>query len=152
MALDEINATGGVLGQPAKLIIRDDELNAGVALRRYKEMIDAENLSVIGGTLSGGIGVTVNEWACKNNKIYMSFCDSSMGYGKDYCENGFSVGISGYIQGEAIGRYAFTNVGKVLGYHRGRLRMGPRMFERMAERKPEIWRQVFRGHLCPIGD
>ncbi len=112
MAVDEINATGGVLGQPAKLLIRDDELNAGIALRRYKEMIDGENLSVIGGTLSGGMGVTINEWASKNDKIYMSFCDSRMGYGKDYSDNGFSVGVSGYIQGEAIAQYAFANVGK----------------------------------------
>ena len=112
MALEEINAEGGVLGQPAKLLVRDDELNPGIALRRYKEMIDSEKVCVIGGTLSGGIGVTVNEWAGKNNKIYMSFCDSRMGYGKDFSKNGFSVGISGYVQGEAIGKYALNNVGK----------------------------------------
>ena len=112
MAVDEINAEGGILGQPAKLIVRDDELNAGIALRRYKEMIDAENVCVIGGTLSGGMGVTINEWAAKNDKIYMAFCDSRMGYGKDYSPNGFSVGISGYIQGETVGRYAFNNIGK----------------------------------------
>jgi branched-chain amino acid transport system substrate-binding protein len=112
MALEEINNTGGVLGQPAKLFVRDDELNTGVALRRIKELDDSEKLTVIGGTLSGGMALGINEWACKNNKIYMSFCDSRMGIGNSYCENGFSVGVSGYIQGEAIGRYMLTNVGK----------------------------------------
>ena len=112
MAFDEINSTGGVLGQPAKLFVRDDELNTGVAMRRIKELDDSEKLTVIGGTLSGGMAMGINEWACKNNKIYMSFCDSRMGIGDGYCENGFSVGISGYIQGEAIGRYMLTNHGK----------------------------------------
>ena len=112
MALDEINSTGGVLGQPAKLFVRDDELNTGVAMRRIKELDDSEKLTVIGGTLSGGMAMGINEWACKNNRIYMSFCDSRMGIGDGYCENGFSVGISGYIQGEAIGRYMLTNHGK----------------------------------------
>jgi len=51
IAIDEINAKGGVLGKPAEVLIGDDELKAPVALRKYKEMVDGEGLKVIGGYL-----------------------------------------------------------------------------------------------------
>ena len=33
----------------------DDEFQAPIAIRKYKEMVDGEGIKVIGGTLSGGI-------------------------------------------------------------------------------------------------
>src|SRR4030042_5129745 len=63
LALEEINAKGGVLGQKAEVIMGDDEFQAAIAIRKYKEIVDGQGIKVIGGTLSGGISVAVNEWA-----------------------------------------------------------------------------------------
>ncbi len=69
LALEEINAKGGVLGQKAEVVMGDDEFKAPVAMRKYKEMVDGQGIKAIGGTLSGGISVAVNEWACKNKVL-----------------------------------------------------------------------------------
>jgi branched-chain amino acid transport system substrate-binding protein len=112
IALDEINAKGGVLGQKAEVIMGDDELKAPVALRKYKEMVEGQGIKVIGGTLSGGISVAVNEWACKNKVLYMAFCHSSIPLGKEQCGYGFVSGMIPYQTGVATARYSFKNLGK----------------------------------------
>ena len=112
IAIEEINAKGGVLGKKVEVMIGDDELKAPVALRKYKEMVDGEGIKVIGGTLSGGISVAVNEWACKNKVLYMAYCWTSMPLGKEFCGYGFVSGMIPYQGGVATARYAFQNLGK----------------------------------------
>jgi len=112
IALEEINAKGGVLGQKAEVVMGDDEFKAPVAMRKYKEMVEGQGIKVIGGTLSGGMAVAVNEWACKNKVLYMSFCHSSIPLGKEQCGYGFVSGMIPYQTGVATAKYAFKNLGK----------------------------------------
>jgi len=112
IAIEEINAKGGVLGKKVEVMIGDDELKAPVALRKYKEMVDGEGIRVIGGTLSGGISVAVNEYACKNKVLYMAYCWTSIPLGKEQCGYGFVSGMIPYQGGVATARYAFNNLGK----------------------------------------
>jgi branched-chain amino acid transport system substrate-binding protein len=112
LALEEINAKGGVLGQKAEVVMGDDEFKAPVAMRKYKEMVDGQGIKAIGGTLSGGISVAVNEWACKNKVLYMCFCHSSIPLGKEQCGYGFVSGMIPYQTGVATAKYAFKNLGK----------------------------------------
>lgn len=112
LALEEINAKGGVLGKPAEVVMGDDEFQAPIAIRKYKEMVDGQGIKAIGGTLSGGISVAVNEWACKNKVLYMAFCHTSIPLGKEQCGYGFVSGMIPYQTGVATAKYAFQNLGK----------------------------------------
>ena len=112
IAAEEINASGGVLGKPVKIVVRDSELNAGVALRKFKEMVQDDGIKTIGGTLSGGISTVVNEWACKNKALYMTFCHTSFPLGKEFCGYSFTSGIIPYQTGVALAKYSFENLGK----------------------------------------
>jgi branched-chain amino acid transport system substrate-binding protein len=112
IALEEINAKGGVLGKPAEVVVGDDQFQAPIAIRKYKEMADGAGIRIIGGTLSGGIAVAVNEWACKNKVLYMSFCHSSLPLGKERCGYGIMTGLIPYQSGVATAKYSFQNLGK----------------------------------------
>src|ERR1700690_1928863 len=50
LALDEINAKGGVLGKKLELVSRDDGANPGEAVRVAEELITNENVALITGT------------------------------------------------------------------------------------------------------
>jgi len=112
MAAEEFNEAGGIFGKPVKLFFRDSEMRGDVALRRFKEMVEQENLSVIAGNLSGGVSLVVNEWACKNNLLYMAFCHTSNTWYTEFCKSGFVSGLLSYQSGEAMAKYAFENLGK----------------------------------------
>ena len=111
LATEETNQAGGVLGAPAKLIIKDSQLKADVALRRIKEMVEQDKLTVIGGNLSGAISLVVNEYACKNGLLYMSYCYNSLPVGKEFCGKGFTSAVIPYQNPAALASYAFKHLG-----------------------------------------
>lgn len=112
LATEEINQSGGVLGAPAQLILKDSQLKADIALRRIKEMVEENKLIVIGGNLSSAISLVINEYACKNGLLYMSYCYNSLPMGKEFCGNGFTSAVIPYQNPAALARYAFNNLGK----------------------------------------
>ncbi|HBH37391.1 MAG TPA: urea ABC transporter substrate-binding protein, partial [Curvibacter sp.] len=49
MAIDEINAKGGVNGKKIELITRDDNANPGDAVRMAEELVSREKVDVLAG-------------------------------------------------------------------------------------------------------
>lgn len=54
LAIDEINASGGIKGRKIDLVIKDDKNNADTALKMYEEFI-SENIKIIIGPYTSGI-------------------------------------------------------------------------------------------------
>ncbi len=111
MALEEINAAGGVMGKPAKVIVRDSMLKGDVALRHFKDMA-GQGVKFIGGNLSGGISLVANEYACKNHLLYIAYCHTSLPLGKEFCGWGFTAAVIPYQTTAALANFAFNKLGK----------------------------------------
>ncbi|MDQ7831175.1 MAG: ABC transporter substrate-binding protein [Desulfovibrionaceae bacterium] len=62
MTVNKINAAGGILGRPLKLIIHDTESNPDVALRLARQLVEAENVLAIIGPTSTGEGLAVKKY------------------------------------------------------------------------------------------
>jgi branched-chain amino acid transport system ATP-binding protein len=60
IAVEEINAAGGILGRQVKMITRDDKLNPEVGLREAKDLLATENVDFLTGTISSAVGVAVS--------------------------------------------------------------------------------------------
>jgi branched-chain amino acid transport system substrate-binding protein len=60
LAVDEINAAGGVLGRPLQLIIRDDKLQTDEAARQAQSLIQQERVDMIAGTIHAGGNLAIN--------------------------------------------------------------------------------------------
>ncbi len=69
LAIEEINAAGGILGRPLKLIKRDTRLNPEVAVREVKDLVLNEDADFIIGILSSGVGLAVSEYCKSAQKI-----------------------------------------------------------------------------------
>ncbi len=60
LAEKELNASGGVLGRPIQIIIRDDQSNTQLGLNAVNELIQKENVvAIIGPTNSGVVKATL---------------------------------------------------------------------------------------------
>src|SRR5260221_9188960 len=70
MFVEEINATGGVLGKKIELIVRDSKASADEGVRVSREMILKENVEFLVGTLTSAEGPAVSTIA-KENKIVL---------------------------------------------------------------------------------
>jgi branched-chain amino acid transport system substrate-binding protein len=68
MALDEINAAGGVLGRPLEVISKDDGGKPGDAVTVAGELIARDGVVLLFGTLLSNVGLAVSDVA-KQRKI-----------------------------------------------------------------------------------
>src|SRR3954454_15823100 len=72
MAIEEINAKGGVLGKKLEVISRDDGSNPGDAVRVADELVTREGVNIIAGTFLSHIGLAVTEFAGKKQVFFLA--------------------------------------------------------------------------------
>ena len=69
LAVEEVNAAGGVLGKKLQVISRDDNGNPGDAVRVAEELVSREGVALICGTFLSNIGLAVTDFA-KQKKVF----------------------------------------------------------------------------------
>jgi branched-chain amino acid transport system substrate-binding protein len=69
LAVDEINAAGGVNGRKIELISRDDNANPGDAVRVAEELVSREKVDLLAGTFLSNTGLAVTDFA-KQKKFF----------------------------------------------------------------------------------
>jgi branched-chain amino acid transport system substrate-binding protein len=72
LAVEEINAKGGLLGKKLEVISRDDGANPGEAVRVAEELITREGVNIIAGTFLSHIGLAVTEFAGKKQVFFLA--------------------------------------------------------------------------------
>ncbi|WP_233149469.1 ABC transporter substrate-binding protein [Herbaspirillum camelliae] len=69
MALDEINAGGGVLGKKLEVIARDDNGNPGDSVRVAEELMARERVALLFGGFLSNTGLALTDYA-KQHKVF----------------------------------------------------------------------------------
>lgn len=69
LAVEQINAAGGVGGRKLELVIRDDNSNAGDAVRTAEELVTREKVDLLTGTFLSNIGLAVADYA-RHRKVF----------------------------------------------------------------------------------
>ena len=69
LAVEEVNAAGGVLGQKIQVISRDDNGSPGDAVRVAEELVSREGVALIAGTFLSNTGLAVTDFA-KQKKVF----------------------------------------------------------------------------------
>ncbi|MCP4329803.1 MAG: ABC transporter substrate-binding protein [Alphaproteobacteria bacterium] len=72
MAVEEINASGGVLGRPLEVIARDDGGKPGNAVKIAEELVTKEGVDILVGTFFSHIGVAVTNYSKQKEKLFLA--------------------------------------------------------------------------------
>jgi branched-chain amino acid transport system substrate-binding protein len=72
MAIEEINAKGGVLGKKLEVVSRDDGANPGDAVRVANELVTREGVNILAGTFLSHVGLAVTEFAGKERVFFLA--------------------------------------------------------------------------------
>jgi len=72
LALQEINAAGGIKGRKLEVISREDGGNPGDAVRVAEELITRENVSVLMGTFASHVGLAVSNLANQRKIVFIA--------------------------------------------------------------------------------
>ena len=72
MAVDEVNAAGGVNGEMLVTFARDTKLKPAAAAAAAKELITKDNVDVLVGGLSSAVGLAISEVARQEGVVYIA--------------------------------------------------------------------------------
>ena len=72
LAVDEVNASGGVLGRKIELITRDDNANPGDAVRAAEELMARERVDVLMGSFLSHIGLALTDFAKQKRVFFLA--------------------------------------------------------------------------------
>lgn len=114
MAVDEINAKGGVLGKKVEVVVRDDQMNSAEGARKAKEMVEQEGVKYMLGTISSAVQMAVNNYTKRVGVVFVSLsCSDEINKVPDFSKYTFHEFGTNYMFNEAAGNYAFDhNFGK----------------------------------------
>lgn len=101
MALDEINASGGILGRKVEAIFEDTKLKADVATEIVKRFIEKDKVDFIIGPTSSGIAVPVAKLANEKKKILV-----------------LTQAAANSMTGAEFGRYQFATLSNAMMHSR----------------------------------
>ncbi len=72
LAVEQINAAGGVNGKSLQLIIKDDNSNPGDAVRAAEELLTRDKVDVLTGTFLSHIGLAVTDFAKHKKQFFLA--------------------------------------------------------------------------------
>ncbi len=72
MAIEEINAGGGVLGRPLEVIARDDGGKPDNAIKIAEELTTKENVDFLAGTFFSHVGMAVSNYAKQRKRLFIA--------------------------------------------------------------------------------
>ncbi len=75
LAVEEVNAAGGILGLPVKLVVADDKLSADAAVSEFRRLVTAEKVDAVIGGFSSGVMTATMEPMAELKTIF--FADAS---------------------------------------------------------------------------
>ncbi|WP_323783399.1 ABC transporter substrate-binding protein [Thalassovita sp.] len=107
LALEEINAAGGVLGKPLEFIFRDDQGEPGEAIKIAEELMTREGAVMLTGTILSNVGLAISSFAGEKGYVYLAsepLADSLVwGAGNKYT---FRLRASTYMQAAMLAEAA----------------------------------------------
>ncbi len=72
LAVEEINAKGGIKGRPLEILDRDDTGKPGEAVKIAEEMVSKEKVTLLAGTFLSNIGLAVTDFAKQNKTFFLA--------------------------------------------------------------------------------
>ena len=77
LAVKQINANGGVLGQPLNVLFEDSAGNAMTALNAVRKLDEINHVPVVIGTFASSVTIPVGQYLEKKHKIHLNISGSS---------------------------------------------------------------------------
>lgn len=110
LAVEEINAVGGILGKKVQLVYRDTKSNAKVARGNAIDLFDTEGVPMIFGGSSSAVAIATGEVALQKNRLFfgtLTYSTETTGeYGHRHI---FRECYDAYATGKVLSKYLKKN-------------------------------------------
>lgn len=108
IAVDEINAAGGVNGVKLKMIFEDDEADGAKAKSAYEKLMD-DGMQILIGAVTSGASVALNDLTAKDGILQITPSASQIEAADN--PNSFRLCFTDPLQGVTMAEYAYQTLG-----------------------------------------
>lgn len=110
LAIDEINKTGGVLGQPLELVIRNSRGVPDKGAANTAEMIDKEGVRMVLGGVSSAVAIASGKAARDRDRVYFgTLTYSNATTGAEGHSHMFREPYNAWMTAKALSKYLKSN-------------------------------------------
>lgn len=72
LAVEQVNAAGGIAGKKLQLIVRDDNATPGDAVRAAEELYTREKIDVLTGSFLSHVGLALTDYAKQKKRFFLA--------------------------------------------------------------------------------
>ena len=72
LAVEQVNAAGGIAGKKLQLIVRDDNATPGDAVRAAEELYTREKIDVLTGSFLSHVGLALTDYANQKKRFFLA--------------------------------------------------------------------------------
>ena len=153
LAIDEINAKGGILGRKVELLVEDStSADTGTAVQKAHKLIDRDKVNFLLGNVNSAMALALGEVSNQAGILHIvTGGHTDAVTGKDCHWNVFRVCNTTRMETNSVAKTLFTKYGKQLVLHHAGLRLRPYPAARLRGGAQAIGGTEVGASLTPLG-
>lgn len=152
LAIEQINAKGGVLGRPLELVIEDGAADPGTAVQKANKLIDGDKVNFLIGSASSAVALAISHAANGLNTIYICTASHTDAVTGSKCNwNTFRTCSTTWMLAAGNSRTLFDKFGKRWYFITPDYAFGHTEQRAYAEQLQSYGGQVLGNALAPLG-
>jgi len=154
LAVKEINAAGGILGRPIRLLYEDEEANPSVATRKAEKLFQSDKVDFLTGVVNSGATIAVGQVAERNDRLMATTVSLSDAITGARCSpNVFRVNAPGGMQALGLAAWIKQNNPKARVFAIGPdYEMGRNTVDGFVKQAKELGLNVVGQVFAPLGE
>jgi len=152
LAVEQINAKGGVLGRPIELLVEDSANDVGTGVQKTRKLIERDQVNFIIGDVNSGIAQAMAQVTAEKKVLHIVSGGHTDGItGKDCKWNVYRVCNTTRMEANSISELLFTKYGKKWHFITPDYAFGHTLQEACADNLKKLGGTVTGNELTPLG-
>jgi branched-chain amino acid transport system substrate-binding protein len=152
LAVEQINAKGGVLGRPIELLVEDSANDVGTGVQKTRKLIERDQVSFIVGDVNSGIAQAIAQVTAEKKVLHVvsgGHTDSITG--KDCKWNVYRVCNTTRMEANSVTDLLFTKYGKKWHFITPDYAFGHTLYDACAANLKKLGGTITGNELAPLG-
>jgi branched-chain amino acid transport system substrate-binding protein len=152
LAIEQMNAKGGILGRPVELLVEDSANDVGTGVQKTRKLIERDNVDFIIGDVNSGIAAAMAQVTAEKKILHIvsgGHTDSITG--KDCHWNVFRVCNTTRMEANSVSELLYTKYGKKWHFITPDYAFGHTLYQACADNLKKLGGTVTGNELTPLG-